>query len=122
MLTLITSAILAGGTYAAESGAAPRVVMDKEVSTECHALAPSETFSVQGPASGRLLVRVDLPKRGKARPLVLTVTLDGKRKPHKLRPKRSKTAAYEGTSRVVPSLALTPIPLAVGAGEHTLVM
>ncbi len=120
-LLMALSFLVGGGTYEVSQGAALSLV-DRGETVSCIAVAPAATFSIEGPASVKVSVRVELPPKGKAKPLPLSMTLDGKRKVHKVRARRSKAAHYEPPREATPSEPAAPIPLRIAAGSHVLVV
>ncbi|OGQ83924.1 MAG: hypothetical protein A2289_25965 [Deltaproteobacteria bacterium RIFOXYA12_FULL_58_15] len=120
-LALVSCAALGSGTFAVASDQAARTIVDHGTSVACHALVPSETFVVQGPAKIEIELRVDLTKRpSRPKPVKLTATLDGNKKVHRLRPKRGKDITYEPASLLMPSRPLGRIHVMVEPGEHRL--
>jgi hypothetical protein len=125
MLALVLSAS-EPGTYTVSSGAPLSWVVAPSARTACHRVTADETFTIAGPSSGQIVVRVDVAKKGKLAAQKIAITLDGKATTASVTPKRpaAGTDYEQPAADVVPS---EPAPIAaprldLGPGDHTLAM
>jgi len=120
--SIIAVAVLGAGTYESEGRAELRVSQGGQPAS-CWALDPQASFTVDGPATVDLVVRIDLAdKPPKPKPVTLTYSLDGKKKTQKLKPVRAPKAAYDPPRAERPSQPAKGIAVTVPKGRHRLLV